>query len=87
MSWPTVVSSSRRTCGDPLAALEKMNTTTGAAASASRIALVNSAPGGMSRGAIQHVWPEDSRTSTTCLAMAASSDAWQMKTPFVTRGV
>ena len=87
MSWPTVVSSSRRTCGEALAAPEKMSTTAGAAASASRIALVNSEPGGMSRGAIQHGLPEDSRTSTTSLARAASCDAWQMKTPLDTGGV
>lgn len=38
--WPTAVSSSRTTCGEALVAEEKTRTTSGAAASASRMACV-----------------------------------------------
>ena len=80
---PTALSSSLRTCGDPLECRETSSTMPEAESIASMMDSAQSAEGRMSLGAIQHFSALLSRNSRTWEARSPSSDAWDMKSGFV----
>ena len=72
-SMDTARSTSRRTCGDAFALVEKSTTNTRQAFSASTICWPYSEPAGMSRGAIQQRIPCFSSPARTASAVSLSA--------------